>query len=277
MINKERKLLFFAILAVLLTCYTSCKHESSKPANSKKEINIKEFQKAKKLTGEYFGPTDFFLLPTEIGIFDSVLFVIDFKKDNHFFYFFNKSNFDFIGSAIKRGRGPDEFGAIEFFHQYSKNNIWVLDPIGRKFSLLNLNSMLASQSFIPAQSYQLHPNLGIVLSMFYISDNLLVGTTRSGVGRLFLWNPENDSIKIVEKFPEIEKFKNIPQRDLGKIYHSYNGIKPDKKLIVSAMDLFKRLDIFTINGDLYSSLLFPEFNKLEHLPSSKEYYEETVY
>lgn len=231
---------------------------------------IRKLPRETKLTGKFVGPKDQLLFANKVGLYDSLLIVIDIKNENNdFIQFYRSNDYTFLGSFGRKGRGPNEFQSVEFLNQYQKGGMWILDPVMRSFKLYSVKSMLDSISPEPEITYDIPGSLGIVTGMYFISDSILMGISRNGMGRLFIWNPKNNRIHYVENFPKLSHLPKNQNILNATLYYSYLGIKPDNSGIISAMDMFKRIDCFDSYGNIDLSIEFS--NRKKNTPKLYEY------
>ncbi len=229
--------------------------------NKKEIIIIKEtdFQKDKMLIGEYLNiyPTPH--CPENILIIDSLLIIKNGDMCNDdFFYIYNKNDNKFLNSFGKRGRGPKEFLSVKMSGQYVKNEnsikIWVHNRTG--FKLINITRSVEENRIviddeIIYKSQEFHP----VLDAFLLPNINIIGKSLTRLGRLFYYDSNDNKINWIEYFPKVTN----PPFDEDMIVNLYIGptsISPDNSRIVSALELFKRIDVFSEKTDHLFSLVF---------------------
>jgi hypothetical protein len=248
MINKT-------LLLISLLLLSGCKTD-----NNEKLVN--GFDTNMKLIGEHIGPLNFFLQPMKIGFNDSLIFIIDYKKEN-LLHFFEKKNLNYISSKLPIGRGPGEYAYIDFFNQIDTSAIWLYAPQSEKFILYNLKNLIYNKQPLPDFEYDIpKKDLRICQQIFYISDTVITGLSTNGKGRIFFWNPVLNNIRHIKIFPKLLKMDpDLPLNYVGRLYYGFTGVKPDKTKIAVAMDKFKRIDVFNIDGKTVLSIVFPDFKE----------------
>lgn len=252
------------------------------------ESNNKSFQEGNFID---FSLKDSILLEGEIvfeeeyglrGVFALDTFIILRKANDNdgLFRVYNSKDLNFLGSFATKGKGPGEFLGPYFMGQYEKDTsglkIWVNDVIQEKFSLINVSKSIASLNTIVEKSFDIKSE-----SIFYINENQFVGTYPSLDGRSFVYFPITDSIAYkTELFPKssiTEVANNDPQL-LYELYFDRCSIHPSQDLFVSAMEQFRRIDIFDSNANLNSSIVGSNqtLNEIEDLleGSNMNYYED---
>jgi len=243
------------ILLIILIFLSGCKGKN-------KEIMITGFENTKILNGRAIGPKNYFLQPMKIGFNDSVFFIIDYKKDN-LLHFFEKKNLNHLTSKIPIGRGPGEFAFIDYFNQIDSSAIWLYAPQSEKFLLYNIKNLIYNDNPYPDFEYDIpKTELRICQQIFFISDTVITGLSTNGKGRIFFWNPILNKVRYSKLFPKLLKIDpEMPLNFIGRLYYGFSGIKPDKSKVAVAMDKFKRIDIFNIDGTTDFSIVFPEFKE----------------
>jgi hypothetical protein len=240
---------------------------------------ITSFDKEITLNGEHIGPKNFFLQPMKIGYNDSLLLIID-QKTNKLIHFFKKSDLCYITSALPVGRGPGEYAFIEFFNQITDTTIWIYSPQTESLLLYDIDRLIHDNNPDINLLYRIPKSeLRICQQIFYISDTILTGLSTNGKGRLFFWNPLTKKTRFVKNFPLIREFSpDQPLSLLGNLYFGFTGLKPDKTKIAVAMDKFKRIDVFNIDGSIDLSFVFPEYKipKYVNPIDTKDFFEGNV-
>ncbi len=242
---------------ILFSCSDSTTTEPVKFEDSPDNMLIVDnFPKETELSGEFVGPSSFFLRPSSLIIQDTLLYVIDSEREPNLFYIFSLNNFQLLASFGNRGNGPNEFRNIHFNHQLEGGNFWVRTSYG--LALLNLDSILVSPGYSPSKRIVHPPEVEIAYDIFYISDSCVIGATTQDLGRMFRWNPLTDEIKLLDFSPKISP---MPEQRLGYLYYSRNGIKPDNTMIVSALENFQRIYILDTNLEVLRTISFPNAHK----------------
>ena len=277
--NLQRKYLYTNLIKImdnkyytsflLLIISLSCSNLNNKNDNIKQ---IEHFEEEKVLSGKTIGLNNYFKNPQSCDFLDSMLMIID-KGTENAINFVSLDNYSIIASYGNRGKGPAEFvNAPSSFNQISldKKHIFILEWDKARFSKYNIDSMMNNKDYFPDRFFVAPPELGLVYGMLFVNDTLLIGTSQNGKGRLFKWNIKNNQLNYFPWIPKPEK-KVIPQA-LAQLYYERIAIKPDHRYIVSSMDYFNRIDIFTNELELFKTLLFSKQTN----PLS-EYKDNTIY
>lgn len=261
--------------------------------NTAEDLNIKivdEFLVEFSVTGEYIGYEPLPLCPERILIIDSLLILKNGNMCNDvFFYVYNKINGDYLSSFGNRGRGPNEYFAVQESGQYiikynESISLWIRGDRNR-LELLNITSSLKNNDIVIDEKipvigqYIFHPS-----DLFVLTYGNLIGKALSEKGRLFHFDMEANHFSRVDYFPEV----NILPFDSEMIPNLYIGpirIKPDNSKIVSALQLFKQIDVFSVNADHLFSILFndsprnPQFytNPANPIPGDLKHYYYDIY
>jgi len=246
-------------------------------------IKEKDFQNDETIIGEYVEISPVPLCPENILIIDSLLIIKNGDMcDDDFFYLYNKNNNNFFSSFGKRGRGPNEFLSVKMGGQYLKNDstikIWVHDRRG--FKLININRSIETKKiFIDDKLLYISRDFHPIIDAFLLPNGDIVGKSLSQSGRLFYHNTYNDSTRWVEYFPKVRKLP-FDENMKDNLYIGPTRISHDNSRIVSALELFKRIDVFTAKTDHLFSLAFddspenPDFfiNPDDPIPSNLMHY-----
>ena len=229
------------IILILLIINFSCKER-----NYNTVINpIKTID----LTGDVYDLEGGPYYPKGICLTDS-MFLLFCEKTDEYFTFFSKENYKTIGTFGIKGKGPGELYFPTYLQVTHNNDIeylWILDVGQLKFARYPVDSILFVKNYKPYKYFFLPPELSVVQRILYINDTLLVGVSGNNRGRLFFWNPDDNSIKYTQFLPKITK--NMPKNKLSYAYNSYIGLNPISLNIASAFVFFNQIDIFTIDGN----------------------------
>ncbi len=239
-------------LLFLVACTTDDGYET---------IIVKEFLKDTTLIGEIIDIFPVPHCPENILILDSLLI---FKNgdmcDGLFFYVYDKNSHNHLGSFGNRGRGPNEFLSIKTNGQYSLTNnsisIWVQDRLGLK--LINIARSLETKEIVVDDellyiSREFHP----IIDVFLLSNGDFTGKSLNQTGRLFYYDKENNQTSYIEYFPKVRRLP-FDENMIDNLYIGPTRISNDNSKIVSALELFKRIDVFTAETDHLFSIVFDD-------------------
>lgn len=228
---------------------------------------INSFPKEQNIIGESH---EIFISPQFMGICDTLLFIINNKKEN-IVNVFNSTNLSFIGSFGNRGKGPNEYMSAQFYGQYTIDNkginVWIMDGNSRKLHLINVEeSLKTNNSTQPIKEKFLTRNTGFERSVFYINDSLIIGSSQSSNGHLYLYNPILDEIKWTKFYPELETEN---EETFGLLWLDMNSLKPDGSKIACAFYSFNRIDIYSTDGKFEFSVTYNPDNLPEIIPKEE--------
>lgn len=192
--------------------------------------------------------------PSLLGVLDSILMVSD-KFGDTLFHFYSIPTYEYVGSYGGRGSGPAEFLLPKYHNQFmkqdSQSSFLLSDTRSGKFLQVDMGDALASMKYEPKVISRLPPEAHIVYDLFQLDTNKLVGGSTSGLGRLFFYDINSKDLRWINNFPEVSY--KIPQDQVGYLYYSSMGIKPDGSRVISALRMFDRIDVFDNFGNLLRS------------------------
>ena len=200
------------------------------------------------------------LCVSSLNVVDSMLLLIENCEEN-FIHAYSTKTYKYLGSFGRKGAGPAEFTFPETIGQYVQNEngtgVWIADMNKKVIKKVNVQQSLNKKPNAFGESYHIPTEAGRSNYMGFLADNTMVGTSLDGQGRLFFAKGDKHHlIEWVENFPAVDK--KHPQEKLGVLYNSVMRIKPDGSRVVTALDLFKRIDVFKPGGELEFSIVFPE-------------------
>jgi len=185
-------------------------------------------------------------------IYDSILFVMEFRKP--FFSFYNINNHKLLASFGKRGKGPDEFLQVpdqcKFFRP-DNNEIYfyLIDQQKDEIIEAKLLSSIKSKKIVSQKIAKLSYKLPSVL-IKRINDSVYAGTGYDKRGSIFFYNMKQDSvIKWTKRF-DIKGHGFVHRDNKLRVNQEYIYISPDRQKIISRFLLLKRIHIYDNQGDI---------------------------
>jgi len=198
-----------------------------------------------------------------LGIADSLL-VITNDEDPYKIHIFNPLNNNLLTSFGRIGKGPNEFILEPLYYnqfQYDKDglNLWLFDRNSRLLRLFNLNSIRANDEKAIKKSVLLSGgHVYSELSVYYISDSCIVGSSNISYGQFFIFNPIKDTIDYFNYFPREKTSKNEVKRETINNYFAGTGrLNPSGSKIAVAYLFFNRIDVFDIHEKRLLSIRNP--------------------
>ncbi|MGW8122405.1 hypothetical protein ACV07N_07060 [Roseivirga echinicomitans] len=173
-----------------------------------------------------------------------------------------------LGTIGRIGNGPDEWKGFYATGQHKKTGLghsfWVVDPIGYKLRLVNIEQSLHKGVPVVEEEYSLHPKYGLNQYTFRMDSGVFIGNLGLGAidrTRLKKLDIATELSSHSELIPTVNGIERADPSDFYEIYFDYLGMKPDKTKFASAMFLFDRLDIFNADLTLVNSFVEkPEAN-----------------
>ena len=166
----------------------------------------------------------------------------------------------------KKGYGPNEFpSSTSYMGQYEVVDgdlmIWLLGLNTSKMYRVNISKTIASKQTVIEKIIKVRPESSF-LSVYYIDSTKLIGRSGNSTPAMFrlqIYNPKADKVvKTIPLFPPIERKKD----DMEFVFYRYNllfvsglTLKPDKTKLATAMEMFNRVDILNIDGDVIASFV----------------------
>jgi len=259
--NRLHLIIIVVTFFFLSNCQTDQNNKSQQ--NNTRIINIKGESILKKEYGAM-----------SIAVVDTLILVY-IKGSKDFYHIYNANTLNYIGRLGKRGNGPSEWSAPHYSGQYIKTDsailIWINDVFKYRFMLVNVTKSLKQNIPVVEKEYRHSPNFYLTQDLLYVNDFKLVGTLGMDAiekGRLCLYNPILNSVQITNLFPKISNQNNFNTYDLYQIYFDDIRLKPDRSLLVSAMNTFDRIDIFDTTGNVIKSIIGNEV-KIDGIKNKK--------
>ena len=261
------------IFIVIILLLQSCAHNRKVPIRLVKDFKIEKELNCKKFSLD----SNKILSLDNICIADSLLILkssddaID--PNNKYFTVYkivrtnNNIKFQNIGKFGDRGKGPNEFIHPHFNNQIiSYDNsacLWVHDLDKYAFYLVNISLSARKKRTMILKKVREPKMIDLGMNVFVLRNNDLCGNSFNCKGRMFYYSDEQKKVTWSVLFPEIKEKEKISSKDL--IYFFYEGvvrIKPDQKKIVSALYVFKEIDVFNISAQPEISIVFNKKNKI---------------
>ncbi len=239
------KLFFtFCILLLVVSCIPS------ERGNIKL---IKKFPKEKYLSGELIKLEKNPLLVNDFIVVDSLIIAESaYIENDTIFSVYNKNTFRYLNSFGQKGRGPKEFleeNPIITGQYKMRNNdicIWLGDLFSYK--LVNITKSIKENKTVIERVISLPKSVGTGGDNVFVfeNDDLLGTPFDSQRGRIFYYSAQTGEVKWVEYFPKVNN-PPIIEKNMHNLYGGPAKLSEDKKLFVSALSLFKRIDVFDNN------------------------------
>ncbi|MBW6536248.1 MAG: TolB-like 6-bladed beta-propeller domain-containing protein [Mariniphaga sp.] len=235
---------------VVTICLTSFLFSCTTNENSIKVFN--EFPQEYKLKSTEVNTPSILYMVGEIELLDSVLIAMDLQFDK-IFHVFKLPDINYLGSYIRRGRGPNEETFIDpYFRQIQGNSFIYYNSISIKIAKFDSDS----SKIIIAENYNL-PGKLMDLQCPFILNNQIIG-----------WNPYGESNKEFLSYDLISKeinpfgAKNLEfeyriRISIDKwLFAKIVSIKPDKSQFAVVYDKFPILRIYKENGELQNEIRY---------------------
>ena len=253
------KLFFtFCILLLVVSCIPS------ERGNIKL---IKKFPKEKYLSGELIKLEKNPLLVNDFIVVDSLIIAESaYIENDTIFSVYNKNTFRYLNSFGQKGRGPKEFleeNPIITGQYKMRNNdicIWLGDLFSYK--LVNITKSIKENKTVIERVISLPKSVGTGGDNVFVfeNDDLLGTPFDSQRGRIFYYSAQTGEVKWVEYFPKVNN-PPIIEKNMHNLYGGPAKLSEDKKLFVSALSLFKRIDVFDNNTNHKFSIKFNDSPK----------------
>ena len=276
----KKSLLFACITMLFVTC-------TNNPADKVRKIS--KFPIDKTITGEHIPFDNPPLCADYVTIVDTFIIIKDMQFcSSYIFHVYNKNTYKFINSFGTKGNGPNEFLKPKPTGQFEINKsfagMWIYDFHKLKYKFINLSRTIAEQRTIIEKEFTAPKATDVGLDVFILKNNDLIGTSMSPEGRLFYFDSRENTTRWIDYFPEVP-YPPVKEKQMHNLYVSATKISPDEKYIVSALRLFKRIDVFNDKLECLFSLTFndspgePDFyrNKNNPVPGGLVHYYTDLY
>ena len=246
------KSLFFFTLIVSLLTLGSCQ---SPP---KTEIN--EFPVSKTLAIEEFDVSDMLAIPYEITIYKDMVVVWN-QETDWFFKIYSLENFDYLGSLIRRGRGPEEEIEIAPFIRTIGEDTILYQGSGavKKARILKLQEGLYLEVL---EEYTLPAEMYDDTDIFYVNDKLYASYGMRHFTRDFQgFSPQTGKLFEWGELIPLNKPQSSSPNELF-VFTKHTTVKPDNKYLATAYALLPVIRIYDAeSGQLYSEMYMADASK----------------
>ena len=228
--------------------FVSC---ANRPEQEILEAN--DFEKAIKLNSEKINVPPNLYYVYQMVLLDSILVTVDTKADK-IFGVYKADNLEFMGSYIKKGRGPLEEINFDAFIQPLFNNTFMYRSLKSikflKFNLKLLEFEIQKEILLPGQLLDFsHP--------FIVNDSIIAGWSvlqQSSKEYQCLNINTRETCEFGPPYPKI--IKDISLKQKASVFSKIITVKPDNKLFASAYDKFKMIRIYSKKGEVLKEIRF---------------------
>ncbi len=220
--------------------------------------------------GEYKGQIPAFPMGKELGqvaleyvevAADTLLLTIDSGADPALSVYSLK-DFRKLAATGKRGKGPFEFITPKFegrpFSVGDSSYVYISDFNAHILFRLNITQLLATGrnewQLVADIHHEIAPGW---FNIFPIDSMHFMGNSWSLQARNFKWNLLDRTVTFLPNVPVLAS--PVPRELIGPMYYSFAAFNRQTKVMVSAMQLFKRVDFFDYTGVLIKSYSFNDF------------------
>lgn len=196
---------------------------------------------------------------------DSMILIID-RTNNPAIQLYSLPDFKKIASTGSRGNGPFEFTTPKVegrsFKEHDSLYVYISDTNAHKLFKLNISRLINGQKGEFKFLADIDPDVSLqYLEIFTTDEKTAIGTSWGNDGRVFLWNIATNKSQYLPDYPKAKKSLAYDLR--GSFFYSYSAYHREKKIMVSAMKIFKEVDFFDHNGRLIKSIYFNDDKRKE--------------
>jgi len=235
------KLFFYTIFLIVLLF--SCKNKNSSTNDENEIIELNIIEKPKSIDGELI-EIEGFLLPDEMILQDSILFVKDSRAEKYI-HLVDLKNKKYLTSFAAKGKGPGELLGASTMDYYN-NKLWVHDITLSKLISFDKDSLL-NGSHGYTNEIQLKEKARQNFNLTWINDTIITSTTFSeSPNRLIFTN--NKGVVSYEAFEMIppEK-KDTPRAIHNQSYQSVLKKNPNHNKIAVVNRYSDLLEIYDLD------------------------------
>ncbi|WP_452609095.1 BF3164 family lipoprotein [Roseivirga echinicomitans] len=208
------------------------------------------------------------ILENELGILAFNIvgpYLIGSLYDNDDVYVvYSLPDLDSLGRFGRIGNGPGEWKGPLFTGQFIQDengtSVWINDGISNQLLLVNVDkSLLQSRPYL-LDSIKLHPKYNLNQYSYILDENTIIGNSGHSSPEAFRLQKVNFNSDKIEKSDLVPKIDGVQQASAShkySTYFAYLKIKPDKSLLVSAMNSINRIDVFNTELELVSTFEEP--------------------
>ena len=247
----KKKLILAASVAIVAAAAASCGTKDIKYDTS---LDVKEVHcKTEVMNREFM-----FDFPRDMFVINETIAVYDMFADDYRIHFFSKSTGDYLGGAIRKGRGPGELTMILSLNLSPDGRLVAFDPNLKKLVILDLSGdeMRVSEQKLPEETKNVSQVLPLPDGKY-----LMKGTT--GTMRFGIYDPETDEVKsLYDSYPAVDSDEEI----CWSIFdYAYNlRLSPDPKRLVGCTYAGSIIESFSIedgriNPDRSAFIVKPVF------------------
>ncbi|MDW3194348.1 MAG: BF3164 family lipoprotein [Cytophagales bacterium] len=197
------------------------------------------------LEGIPIGPSDYFRDPDGIAVIqDTILLVTDGKTEDAI-HFVNIRTQELIKTYGKIGEGPGELAThvVPMYLESQSNVIELLEPAKKRLATYSIDSLLnGSDSYFPSFAVG-PPEIGSPLGMTRIDEENFVINANFPCSRLLKWNSSSDQL---DCSPGVIPLDDIDLGQKSNLTYEVMAVRPDQKLIATAMYKYNRIDIYNL-------------------------------
>lgn len=265
-------IIFFIFCIVVV----SCKIETNNELINNKTIEICSFPLTKELKGEKI---DIEILGLhEITVADTFLIGFDYRGRDNFMHVYSTNTLDYLGSLIKKGRGPNEILTLTYVGQYDIDNLgchlWISDnAIFNKTYKLNVTKSLKEKSTV-FDTCLVFKNCPFSYR-YKLNDSIFAGFVFGNTSNVDFFHYNINKCKVNSSVKMYKK--DFPNAKYADIYKSLSmQISSDNKYFVVSSSRLNKIHIFPNDFSKALSLSVSEINYSIKEMLKREYEEQNL-
>jgi len=242
---------FSVFLVVILL--TSCKKEK------KSIVDFDHFPKEFQVKAEHIAPENGVVLgaSNSIVVMDSIIIVND-SDQNGLIKFFSKKTGKYLGSAGKKGEGPNELIWAWKIINVNDSSILVIDIVKNSIFRFNVKHALQNKNYSPQLVVDFNKRgHTYAFSAVYIHDSIFVTPDTKVDNRLTFSNDKGEVYFKKGHYNDYSKNANFDNSKLLSLNKDFLASSPNGKVIVSALFYFDILELFDETGNFIKAVRGP--------------------
>jgi hypothetical protein len=231
--------LAFTSIFLIVLLLNSCSRQQ--------EINYADFPSVKNISFNEHNISAMLGMPMDMVIMNDLIIILDGQTDN-FFHVFSKDKFNYLGSAIKHGIGPNEETVIyPYFKNYGNDKIlYQCDDNLKIASVIVSNN---SFDLVTHKQYDL-PTSSLTDADFFIVDDYIFSSVsqRPASKDYFVLNTETSEISEWGKSIPLTN-KNINPNLIPTSNQKVTTVNSKDSLIASVFNMLPILRIYSLENE----------------------------
>jgi hypothetical protein len=247
-----KKLLFCVFVLFLFACQSNSETEKYQTRHDR-IVDVR-----KKIRPVDFGDNVLLSGSTFLYPFGQYLIVLDARSTDHWVHFYDKKTFQYITSAIRKGRGPGEVVTGTFLEINEPKGVFYLSDFGNlSIYSYNVDSLVANPLHRPSVVSGMDARR-LPVEYTYFNDTLSMGILLEAIGNSdFTMMLSKVNFQTGEIVPMSYKHPDIVKKRIAYAASKEHG------LMVEAYNYHDLITLYDLDGNLRYNIYGPDWNTRE--------------